>query len=232
MAEYVGAVCPYCDGEIKDQEAVKVCPRCGAPHHSICWEANSGCANLKCKGHGENLADTCSTYNSPKNENICGKCGADLQEGQVFCPKCGQRIDAPADSAKRKRPIIIAAVAAAVLVAVIVIASVGRTKGPKFNDLYDEYCSSIWASAGADGSYLSIDTNPYDLDDEGLAFHDAYTAIKNINSALGLPDSLIEDMGATRAMDGKQSETFSKQGIVVDWRYHPDKGLEVTYKKN
>lgn len=102
------------------------------------------------------------------------------------------------------------------------------TTGPDFKALYDEYCNSIWADYGSDGSYLSIDTNPYDWDDDGLAYPGAYTAISNINDALGLPSSLLNDMGETTGADGKQSETFGD--ITVTWKYHPDKGLEVTYK--
>ena len=97
--------------------------------------------------------------------------------------------------------------------------------------LYDEYCTSIWADVGSDGSYLSIDTNPYDKDDDGLAYPAAYTAIKEVNKALGLPESVVSEMGETTSADGKQTETFEEQGVTVSWKYHPDKGLEVTYKK-
>lgn len=102
------------------------------------------------------------------------------------------------------------------------------TTGPDFEALYNEYCEYTWADYGSDGSYLSIDTNPFDWDDDGLAYPAAYTAISNINDALGLPSSLLNDMGETTGADGKQSETFGD--ITVTWKYHPDKGLEVTYK--
>ena len=68
-----------------------------------------------------------------------------------------------------------------------------------------------------------------DRDGAGLAFPEAYTAIEEVNAALKLPESLIKDMGATSSMDGKQTETYDK--VVVSWKYHPDTGLEVTYKK-
>lgn len=102
--------------------------------------------------------------------------------------------------------------------------------GPDFKAMYNQYCKSTWASYGSDGSYLSIDTNPYDWDDDGLAYPEAYTAIGKVNTALGLPSSLLNDMGQTTGADGKQSETFGD--ITVSWKYHPDKGLEVTYKAN
>ena len=102
--------------------------------------------------------------------------------------------------------------------------------GPDLKALYYKYCTSTWASYGSDGSYLSIDTNPYDQDDNGLAYPAAYYAIQDINDALGLPSSLLNDMSETTASQGKQSETFASVGITVSWTYHPDKGLEVTYK--
>lgn len=102
--------------------------------------------------------------------------------------------------------------------------------GPDFEALYYEYCESTWADYGYDGSYLSIDTNPYDWDDDGLAYPDAYTAIINVNSALGLPSSLLNDMGQTTSRDGRQTEVFDE--VTVTWKYHPDTGLEVTYKAN
>lgn len=103
-------------------------------------------------------------------------------------------------------------------------------KGPDFKAIYDAYCNPIWASVGSDGSYLSIDTNPYNQDDKGLAYPAAYYALEDIHKALGLPESLLEDMGATSGADGKQTQNFPSQGVTVSWKYHPDKGLEVTYK--
>ncbi len=97
-----------------------------------------------------------------------------------------------------------------------------------FAELYNEYCKSTWSDYGSDGSYLTIDTNPYDWDDDGLAYPEAYTAVQEVNEALDLPSSLLNDMGETTANDGKQIETYGD--LTVSWKYHPDKGLEVTYK--
>lgn len=102
--------------------------------------------------------------------------------------------------------------------------------GPDFKALYNQYCESTWADYGSDGSYLSIDTNPYNEEDEPLAYPEAYNAIVDINEALGLPDSLLENMGHTSSADGKQTETYDE--VTVTWKYHPDKGLEVTYRAN
>lgn len=100
-----------------------------------------------------------------------------------------------------------------------------------FEKLYDDYCSSTWATLGSDKSYLSVDTNPYDRDDGDYRYTTVVSdAIKKINKALNLPDSLYEDMMQTSWALGKQSETYENVGITVTWTYHPDKGLEITYK--
>lgn len=104
----------------------------------------------------------------------------------------------------------------------------GNKKGPDLKAMYNKYCKATWADYGSDGSYLYIDTNPDDVDDEGLAYPDAYYAIEDINKALGMPESLVKDMGRTTSKDGKQTETYGY--VTVSWKYHPDTGLEVTYK--
>ena len=185
----------------------------------------------------------------------CPKCGAVIDPNSKFCSACGAALseDQPIESTgsdnvpissveviptsstptakfNNKRIILFIAILLLLLVGAGFLFQ--RNKGPNFKKLYDEYCQSTWADVGSDGSYLSIDTNPFDEDDNGLAYPAAYRAIKNINDALGLPDSLINDMGSTTSIDGKQSETFDEIQVTVSWRYHPDKGLEVSYKKS
>ena len=100
-----------------------------------------------------------------------------------------------------------------------------------FQALYDDYCVSTWASLGSDKSYLSVDSNPYDYDDGDYRYTSVVCdAIEKVNKALGLPDSLYEEMLQTTWSMGKQSETYDKVGVTISWTYHPDKGLEVTYK--
>lgn len=103
------------------------------------------------------------------------------------------------------------------------------TSGPDFQAVYDACgCQSSWAYVSSDGSYMTIDTNPYDIED--YMDYDAYMAIYSINAALGLPDSLMEKMGQTRALDGRQSQTYGD--VTVSWTYHPDDGLEILYEAN
>ncbi len=106
-----------------------------------------------------------------------------------------------------------------------------KKKLPDLKAIYNKYCKVPWADVGDDSSYISVDTNPYDYDNGDSRYNTAATnAIKNIHKALGLPDSLYNDMLYTTWSMGKQKETFHEIGIEVTWTYHPDKGLEVTYK--
>ncbi len=118
------------------------------------------------------------------------------------------------------------------MILVIMLGFFGLTgcgsKGPDFQSVYDDYCSSTWAAVGSDGSYLNIDTNPNNQ--ESYYISSALLAIKNVNEALGLPESLYNDMISTNALMGRQTETFSSLGITVSWSYHPNNGLEVSYK--
>ena len=72
---------------------------------------------------------------------------------------------------------------------------------------------------------MYVDTNPSDEDDK--LDYAAYLAIKELNEALGLPESVNNKMDKTRSMDGIQTE--SGDGFEVSWTYHPNKGMEVTY---
>ncbi len=96
---------------------------------------------------------------------------------------------------------------------------------PDLSSIYTLYCSPGYASLASDGSYLTIDTKPYDsyYADEDKALQ----SIISVNSALNLPDSLIQKMSKTRALDGVQSEQYDQ--LEVSWSYHPDNGLEVLY---
>ena len=87
-------------------------------------------------------------------------------------------------------------------------------------------------SISEDGSYLSIDSNPLNIDQSSISTYQTYAngCIRSINSALGLPTWLYGEMCETRAIDGRQKETFDN--VTVSWSYHPKQGLEVMYRKN
>lgn len=90
-----------------------------------------------------------------------------------------------------------------------------------------------------DGSYLKIDTNPYDKDVDDMTYvelsnfekvqEDSMDAIRFVNGELGFTDALYSKMMDTTALMGRQSEENDK--YRVSWSYHPDSGLEVMYEK-
>lgn len=85
----------------------------------------------------------------------------------------------------------------------------------------------FYCTLARDESYMEIDTNPNDeeyylKEDIGAAY------IIVANEALGLPDSIAMKMSQTRALDGRQTETYGD--ITVSWTYHPDHGLDVLYE--
>lgn len=121
MEDYIGKICPFCKTEIKEGEAVKVCPSCNIPHHEFCWEENKGCTTFGCSeqhyeeqhtnptdvcencgtplGDGQEFCPKCGTPKGVKKPKVCSNCGTELEDGQAFCPKCGQKADLQAPMA-------------------------------------------------------------------------------------------------------------------------------------
>ncbi|MEE0266040.1 MAG: RING finger protein [Acutalibacteraceae bacterium] len=82
MENYIGKTCPFCKTEIKEGDAVKVCPACDIPHHEGCWQENKGCTTFGCsEQNGTQVSGT---------THVCNNCGGNLEEGQIFCPFCGK----------------------------------------------------------------------------------------------------------------------------------------------
>lgn len=96
----------------------------------------------------------------------------------------------------------------------------------KFRDVYSDYTITV----ADDSSYLMIDTNPLDYKSDTTLASTGLDHIETINKVLGLPDWLYEEMLSTRALDGRQKETFDN--VTVTWSYHPDHGMEVIYRSN
>lgn len=202
--------------------------------------AENRCPNCQALlGEGQTFCPECGT----PLKKLCQKCGAELQEGQAFCAKCGQRadgtIDANASSAinqfntnvaaqqqKNKRiPVIIGGVCVAIVAVVLLFGKVGG--GIDFQKKFADIADESWCDIASDGSYMKLDTNPYDIDDSFNS--EAWDKIEEVNTALGFSEALMGKMGETRSMDGRQSDENDK--FKVSWTYHPDKGLEVMYEK-
>ena len=201
----------------------KFCPVCGTPNDPM-------------------AAPVAAPVAAPEPVAItCSRCGAQLNLTQKFCPTCGESsatgipVYGEATTATPEQPkkshlgLILGLVGGGVGLLVTILVLVLVLSPNKFQQAFENAgCSYIWADYGDD--YLKIDTNPFDYDDDGLAYIAAYYAIEDVNRELGLPSSLFDEMGETRGIDGTQS--YSYNGIYVTWSYHPDEGLEVTYWAN
>lgn len=119
------------------------------------------------------------------------------------------------------------AVAAVVSCLVVMALGFSMCSGTSLKSVAREYKDEPFCTVAGDGSYLEIDTNPYDVDDYYSSGAD--NAIEDINKKLGLSDSVYRKMTGTRALDGVQA--VEENGVRVRWTYHPDKGLEVIYEK-
>lgn len=202
-------------------ESGKKCAECGA-------ELQEG--QLFCHGCGAKV-------DSGRAEEMayCQYCGAKVEAAQVFCPQCGKKLvpDQKKDNEeaaqvdkkkgkKKRRPLKIVIIILVIVIAYLIVSNIGTHN---FKKMYSDIASESWCTIGSDGSYITIDTNPLDIDDHFDT--EAYDAIQRINSDLGFSESVLENMGHTRAMDGTQTAESSR--AVVTWRYHPDTGMEVTY---
>lgn len=190
-------------------------------------------------GEGQTFCPECGT----PLKKLCQKCGAELQNGQVFCAKCGQKTDGTvvldasqainqfntnmvAQQKKNKLiPVIIGGVCVAIAIVLFASGTIGG--GVNFEKKFADIADESWCDIASDGSYMKLDTNPYDIDDSFE--RDAWNAIEDTNAELGFSEALFSKMGETRSMDGRQSDENDK--YKVTWTYHPDKGLEVMYEK-
>lgn len=170
---------------------------------------------------------------------FCVNCGAELTADALFCPKCGKKVEAAGDETRNKidqynakvskkiqtKKMLPVYIAAAAIVIILIVVLATRGGGKNFNRMYADIAGESWCTIASDGSYMKIDTNPLNIDD--YSNYSAYLKLAEINKDLGFSAAVFDDMGSTRAMDGKQTAESSK--ATVSWRYHPDQGLEVTY---
>ena len=193
----------------------------------------------------------------PDDSAFCGKCGTkvavaevkqapvDMPEGVVYAEQPvaetvpeWQNIYGEAapvvPKAKSKKNVLIIAGAAVLVVVVVLFAIFHKSK---FEKVKDE-CVHIAGMVSGSGDYFTIDTYPDVYEDMDSAVRaillpraqeNALEAIKYANKELGFSGSVYSDMLETNALMGRQSEENDK--YKVSWTYHPDDGLEVTYRK-
>lgn len=81
------------------------------------------------------------------------------------------------------------------------------------------------AKLGDDGHSLSLD-GVGEEDASGLPMAD----IDCVLEAVDMPDSIRDQMGNTRALDGTQRDNW--KNFSVSWNYHPNSGLNVNLKED
>ena len=211
--------CVKCGEELNEMQAF--CPKCGA-------------ANISQK-------------------NYCKNCGAEMEKEQTFCSACGTKstleiTPEKVDKEQKKKKIIfssIAAGAALLIVAIVLIivfvtrdkVSVTGDNGKDFNKMFAEIKFNSWCEIAEDGSWMRIDTNPYDIDSDEFdysyylyVYNPCSEKIKEVNLQLGFSSALYAKMGETTFIQGRQTQSNDK--YTVSWTYHPDKGLEILYEVN
>lgn len=125
----------------------------------------------------------------------------------------------------KKAKLIAAIIMSALL---IVLTSCGKNILKKaYEEIITEYPSAVLCfEISDDGSFVSVDTNPYDIDDYSVS--GAFSVIPAFHEKLGLSDYIWEEMLQTSALDGRQTDGNGQ--IEVSRKYHPDTGLEAIYK--
>lgn len=132
-----------------------------------------------------------------------------------WAPGPGQR--PPIQKRRRRRWILATVVGIAALV--VVGAIVTRDDGPTRMERAAEAVDSPYVDLGDDGHTLILDSEGEDS--AGADITDVYIVL----AALDAPESVVAQMGSTRALDGTREATWD--GMTATWTYHPDDGLDV-----
>lgn len=80
----------------------------------------------------------------------------------------------------------------------------------------------------SDGTKIASDNKSIQVDSFGKYDFSSLSDVQTIIESLDLPDSLYDEMCATNALMGRQSDTYD--GFEISWSYHPDNGLDVIFK--
>ena len=110
--EFVGKICPFCKGEIKEDDIIVKCSKCDMPHHRDCWVENQGCTTFGCDGtiQSADAAVPAQDFDIDVADNgqaapeiFCTRCGTAIPAGDAFCTRCGTPV-APAQPAPAPVP--------------------------------------------------------------------------------------------------------------------------------
>jgi hypothetical protein len=76
-----------------------------------------------------------------------------------------------------------------------------------------------WIQIGDEGQSLSMDS--VGEESSGAEFSDIVCVLDKLNT----PDSVLNRINSTRALDGRQEADWN--GFSASWGYHPDDGLDI-----
>ena len=150
--------CPYCLSVISDSEESAQCPTCGAMHHAECLRENGGCAVKNCEKlvkpkpieinvdadpHTVLVLSRESVEQAPRSatrriSNPCIKCGKQLQDGMLYCPRCAPILGENQDS-KNVGPLLVMIGVIALVVGWMVFAIVGLHPSNAIDSLEQTY---------------------------------------------------------------------------------------------
>lgn len=91
-----------------------------------------------------------------------------------------------------------------------------------FEDAVSECGNPQGITLGDDGTTLTID-----MMGEAEYTGASYGDVECIVDAVGTPAYIKDNIWATNALAGRQSDTFDN--ITVSWSYHPDNGLDAVF---
>lgn len=141
---------------------------------------------------------------------------------------------------KANTKLVLTIVLAVIVVVFVVVGIVLFLMQPKmkFNKVKNE-CSNMSSFSSSGSDYFELDTYPEAIDDYDFSpaaravlleaqQERVINAIKYANNELGFGDSVYRDMLKTTALMGRQ--TAENSHYSVSWTYHPNNGLEVTYR--
>lgn len=233
-------ICPFCEMDIHENDEKYTCPNCETIYHKECWDVIDGCEKCKEINNTEFV----------KNQNIetipCAPTNIAPIHPQLTNNNPPQVVihnynEPDMTNKKKKIAVIGIVIAAAIIIVLFFITSSGIVDGIlsistiDFSAKYSYMTEKPYCTIASDGSYIELDSNPYDYDNDSYLYivsdytSEVVDAVEQINSDLGFTQALSQKMKETNALQGKQFEENDK--YKVTWTYHPDKGLNVIYEK-
>jgi hypothetical protein len=102
-----------------------------------------------------------------------------------------------------------------------IAAAVARGVGPTRFEAAAADCGLEDSVVGDGGKSLYLDMEGEELLSGELDYFEILCVLEEVH----VPDYVLDHMGSTRSLDGRQSDEWD--GIEASWTYHPDDGLDV-----